>query len=569
MSGGENKYRDIAELGRGGMGEVFLCVASGMAGFSKLLVVKRLRPELADDPELLEMFLREARIAARLSHPNIVQTNDVGFDGKRHYMAMEYLDGQSLSTVLRRCRDEETTFPTAMHLRTLSEALSGLHYAHELADFDGTPLGIVHRDATPHNIFITYDGQVKLVDFGIAKVTGAGSPETTTGVLKGKVHYMAPEQIDSSEGKRPDRRADIFAVGVMLWEAATGARMWRGRSEPQIINLLMNGAIPRPRLHAPDMPERLEAIIEKALEYDPESRHATAAELQGELDAFLEDHESRTSPRDVGRFVDAQFADTRRHLRDTIEGQLKLARELPTAPILDLSDQRGQLTTREAESGSKIVVARPTGVRQATQRRSFYLAAAVALVATAAVIFAVRGRSAPTPPPVISSGASATAEAAVASSSASALDLTMIPLAAPTPTTSATVVASVAAPGASYVALSLDAVPKNATLLLDGVRLAANPTNARYVRDGATHKVSAEAPGYVAKSQWIVFDAAEAKAHLVLVPGGPLPAPSPLSPSASATVAPPQPTVTAQPSSSSSGQAKVPIDKGDPWDVGK
>lgn len=175
------KYHLLATLGRGGMAEVFLAVIQGPAGFSKLVVLKELRPELSSEPEFLSMFLDEARLAARLQHPNVVQTNEVGHEGSRHFIAMEYLDGQPLSRVLSRMRGQ---LPLPLHLRVLSETLAALHYAHELRDFDGTPLAVVHRDVTPHNVFVTYDGEVKLVDFGIAKATDS-STETRTGVLKG------------------------------------------------------------------------------------------------------------------------------------------------------------------------------------------------------------------------------------------------------------------------------------------------------------------------------------------------------------------------------------------------
>ena len=215
------RYRLIAELGRGGMATVFLAVTEGAMGinFNKLVVLKRLREHVADDPEFVTMLMDEARIAARLNHPNVVQTLEVDKAEGEPFLAMEYLDGQPLHRILSRDR---ATFPLAMFLAVLADVLSGLHHAHELADFDGTPLNIVHRDVTPHNVFVTYNGQVKVVDFGIAKAEGRAS-ETKHGVVKGKVSYMAPEQARSG---MLDRRTDVFAVGVMLFEACTRRRMW-------------------------------------------------------------------------------------------------------------------------------------------------------------------------------------------------------------------------------------------------------------------------------------------------------------------------------------------------------
>jgi serine/threonine-protein kinase len=208
------RFRVIAELGEGGMARVHLALARGPSGVNKLVVLKTLRSHLANDPACLEMFIHEGRLAARLNHPNVVQTYEVNEDGGRQVMVMEYLEGQPLSHVYARGR-KSGQLPLEMYVRVLCDALAGLHYAHELADFDGKPLNLVHRDVSPQNIFVTFDGQVKILDFGIAKAAVNAPNQTETGVLKGKVRYMAPEQI---AGEALDRRADIFAVGAILWE---------------------------------------------------------------------------------------------------------------------------------------------------------------------------------------------------------------------------------------------------------------------------------------------------------------------------------------------------------------
>jgi eukaryotic-like serine/threonine-protein kinase len=207
------RYQLITKLGHGGMARVLLMVARGRSGVSKLLVVKELLAEIKEDPEFLAMFLDEARLAARLNHPNVVQTYEVSEDGPTPVIVMEYLEGQSLAAVLNRIGRAQ--MPLQLHLHILLQALTGLHYAHELRDFDGTPLGVVHRDVSPQNIFVTYEGQVKLVDFGIAKASSS-SGRTRTGVFKGKVAYASPEQTASST---VDRRSDVFAVGVMRWRS--------------------------------------------------------------------------------------------------------------------------------------------------------------------------------------------------------------------------------------------------------------------------------------------------------------------------------------------------------------
>ncbi len=331
-AGGFGKYRLIAELGHGGMAEVFLAIASGPAGFNKLLVIKQIRDQLADDPEFLGMFLDEARLAARLNHPNVVQTNEVGEDGRRYFIAMEYLEGQPLNRIAQRlAKDGRLTL--AMHVRILIEALAGLHYAHELTDFDGTQLQVVHRDATPHNVFVTYAGQVKVVDFGIAKALGSSS-ETRTGVLKGKISYMAPEQ---ALGERVDRRADVFAVGMMLWEALAGRRPFKGQNDVVILQKLVAGEIPRPSTVRDNIPELLEAICMKALAHNRADRYATAEEMARALEAALDKLGLRAQLRDVGDLVTRAFADERVRIRSVIEAQMASLRSTGEYPAVDAS----------------------------------------------------------------------------------------------------------------------------------------------------------------------------------------------------------------------------------------
>ena len=228
----QTRYRRIAAIGHGGMADVHLAVSVGAGDFHKLVVIKELRAGFADSPEHRAMFLKEARVAARMGHENVVQTFEIGEVEGRPFIAMEHLDGQPLHRVLRRLH-EQGGLPLALHLRALGEVLTGLHHAHELCDFDGRPLGLVHRDATPHNVVVTYEGRVKLVDFGIARL---GDDElTTVGTFKGKASYAAPEQ---ARGEAVDRRTDVFAVGVMLWEALAGRRMWPELSEVAIVQRL-------------------------------------------------------------------------------------------------------------------------------------------------------------------------------------------------------------------------------------------------------------------------------------------------------------------------------------------
>src|SRR5262245_37339209 len=221
-----SRYQVITTLGQGGMARVLLTLSRGPAGVTKLLVVKELKAELKGDPEFLTMFLDEARIAARLNHPNVIQTFEVVSDGEHPLIVMEYLEGQSLSAILGRVGRK--AMPLDVHLHVLAQTAAGLHYAHELKGLDGTLLDVAHRDVSPHNVFVTYDGLVKLVDFGIAKAADSAGL-TRAGQFKGKIGYASPEQLGG--GGQVDRRTDVFALGVMLWEAVAQRRLTFGEAE--------------------------------------------------------------------------------------------------------------------------------------------------------------------------------------------------------------------------------------------------------------------------------------------------------------------------------------------------
>ena len=267
------RYELLTQLGEGGMARVYLAVSRGPVGFNKLVVVKQMRPELASDEEFLGMFSDEARIALRLHHPNIVQTYEIFEEEGQHLMAMEYLDGQSLADLLRRVGREN--MPLEEHLWILTQVLAALHHAHELCDEDGLPMAIVHRDVSPSNVFLTYNGEVKLVDFGIAKASGAIST-TARGTVKAKLGYGAPEQF---LGNPIDARADIFSVGVMLWEALAGCRRKIGETRNAMIEARITGQEPSIRAIRPEIPAALAAVCDRATALDPETRHGSAAEL--------------------------------------------------------------------------------------------------------------------------------------------------------------------------------------------------------------------------------------------------------------------------------------------------
>ncbi len=508
------RYRLIAELAHGGMGDVYLGVAQGPGGFNKLMVIKQLRPALAEDEQFLAMFLEEARLAARLNHPNVVQTVEVGSEGRDHFLAMEYLEGQSLQRLRTRIA-KDRPFPLGPHLRILVEVCAGLHYAHELVDIDNTPLGIVHRDVTPHNLFVTYEGRVKVVDFGIAKAMDS-SLETRTGELKGKIAYMPPEQ---ASAQRVDRRADVFAVGVMIWEAAVGRRLWKGMNELAIMHQLMNGAIPSPRSVDPRVPPELDRICQKAMATSPDDRYATAADLSADLERFLVSIGDRTTHREIAKLVGDAFETDRKEMREIIDAQLRGLRAEPGSsgpvpvPRIDLTGTRTpsvsgvprpsatQMDTGAAPSFTAGGTAAST--QPSTPRRTSLVIGAVMTVAAVgllAVAVAVGlHRSSDTPAAGAASAATSTP-----------------------PTTTDT---DTTAP--PHVDVTFTANPADAKLTLDDAPLEGNPFTGAFPRDGLAHRVRAEAKGYLPRTEIVVFDKDAASVSLTLpkatVIGGPIP----------------------------------------------
>ena len=390
------KYRPIAELGRGGMATVYLAAATGPAGFSKLVVFKQLQAELANDPEFRDMFLDEARLAARLNHPHIVQTYEVADDDGQFLIVMEYLEGQPFSSVRLRLQ-KENRLDVADQVRVLVDLLDGLHAAHELKDYDGTPLNVVHRDVSPHNVFVTYTGDVKVVDFGIAKATTSSS-KTRTGIIKGKLSYMAPEQ---AFGRAIDRRADLFAVGIMLWEALCKRRMWKNMPDQGIMHVLSTGEIPRVQEFAADLDPILERVCVRSLAAHAEDRYATALEMRAELLSYLEAHQLRPDPREFGERVGLAFAKERTKIQAVIEAQMRLAstlsetayaaNALPQIDVLVVTGTNAPHTGSYASEGSATHAsgARPNVAPEQKKRLPIVLIVVVAIIVLVTVVVLV------------------------------------------------------------------------------------------------------------------------------------------------------------------------------------
>jgi serine/threonine-protein kinase len=302
------RYDLLAPLAQGGMGAVYLARIAGTIGTEKLVAVKVIHAQYAAEQSFVSMFLDEGRIASRLNHPNVCTTFDVGVDNGIYYQAMEYLHGEPLSAVLKRCaqgRPDEKTRLLAM-ARVIADACEGLHSAHEARGQDGGPLGIVHRDISPHNIFVTYEGAVKVVDFGVAKAAER-LEQTKTGTLKGKVQYFAPEQL---EGKPIDRGVDIWAMGICLWEALTMRHLFKRETDAASMMAIIKGEVTPPGQYLA-LPEGLQDVTMRALAREREHRFASARDLSRELQRVIARTGDIFGIAELGDFMCAIFADSK------------------------------------------------------------------------------------------------------------------------------------------------------------------------------------------------------------------------------------------------------------------
>jgi hypothetical protein len=451
----ERDYRVLFELGRGGMARVYLA-ESLLSGLRKLVVLKVLNGELCANPHLRAAFRREAELSAHMNHPNIVQVLQVVEHAQTPVIVMEHLDGVALSHLLRHVRDK---LPLPLHLSIFSQVLAGLHHFHELRDLDGASLNGVHRDVSPQNIFVLHDGPVKVLDFGIAKVSQTDEQVTRAGVVKGKLHYMPPEQFLGEA--EVDRRADIFAVGVMLWEAVARRRMWQGKSESEVLRSLAMAVIPTLRDAAPEAPEALLEIVESATSVDRERRFPTAHAMQGAIDRAMVEQGWFVGARDLADFMHVHFGEARR----AQELQIKSARRAPMTPdaLLECTpaaplagETRGLGISAPQSKSPELLVSR---VWTTTSRAKWGWAAAISC-SSLALAGALWGRG---------------------------------PSAAPQPVLTARIAA------AQTVNLDVDVVPRAAAISLDGKPLGTGHFSGRL--PAVDHKVALvfDAPGYLSE----------------------------------------------------------------------
>jgi serine/threonine protein kinase len=276
-------YFLIEKIATGGMAEIFRAKRRGLEGFEKLVAVKRILSHFSSNEEFISMFIQEAKVAALLTHPNIVQIYDLGKVEDSYYIAMEYVAGKDLRSIIKRCRESNIGFNMEQVVYVISKVCAGLDYAHRKKDLKGQDLNLVHRDVSPQNILISYDGDIKLVDFGIAKAASQSS-ETRAGVLKGKIAYMSPEQ---AWGRILDKRSDIFSAGILLYELLTRERLFKGDSDLNTLEMVRVCRIDPPAAINKDIPPELEGVVLRALAEDPGQRYQRAGEMQAELEKFL------------------------------------------------------------------------------------------------------------------------------------------------------------------------------------------------------------------------------------------------------------------------------------------
>lgn len=411
--------RVIGELGRGAMATIYLA-EDPRAETGSLLALKLIHAHLADQPEFLDLFSTEARIAARVRHPNVVAVHELGHHADRPCLCMEYVRGETLFALLERTWNEGRALPPLIGAEIVRQAALGLHAAHELQDASGRPLHVIHRDVGPHNLLVGYDGVVKVTDFGVAKAMDR-SMGTQPGVFRGTLPFLSPEAV---RGEPLDRRSDLFSLGVVLYEATVGQRLFKHKTAAGTMARILELEVPRPRALRPDYPAPLEAIVLKALERDRERRYPTARALADELEGFLE-RETDTPGRELlAGLMGEVFADrlvARRSFEErgaslTLTSSLAAPAALPAVvssapaglspnePVTELVTELSAPPLPRAETPVRVLSEIGRAPRPDRGTRWFpYALAAVVLAATLSVLLIVLGPEAvapPEPPPL-------------------------------------------------------------------------------------------------------------------------------------------------------------------------
>lgn len=468
------------------MAEIWLARQAGVRGFEKLVVIKRMVGALEEDPEHVEMFLAEARLAAQLSHPHVVQIYELGEEQGSFYIVMEFVDGESLSLVFREGRKRGLPLPDQLAARLIAWAAEGLHYAHTRQE------PIVHRDVSPQNLLVTMDGSIKLVDFGIAKIA---THATSSGKLKGKLAYMAPEQ---GRAEAVDARTDVFGLGVCLFELVSRTRLWpKATDEMELLRILASAdAFPRARERRPDAPPGLDAIIAKAMAAAPGDRFQSARALQLALEDWLLSTGSRATAGDIAEYMRELFAERVAERRALIEaakrGELAPGEQVPFSSSPSSS---GSSSGVSKEVGPLPPIATPTPQREPARAPSLPDAVEVSLSLERSNPFAQR-------PPVHVGGLVLAAAIALGGVGVAGWIVTR-PLEAPAPV--AVVDAGVAGVTPSVATLSVEVSPPEAKVRIDGADQGASP----YTLEPGEHALEASAAGFVADRRTVKLAAGE------------------------------------------------------------
>lgn len=322
------RYRILCELGQGAVGILYLARPAGLGNLQRLFAVKLIHDHLARDAATIDLFLNEARIASRIDHPNVVSVYDVDIEGDRYYLAMDYVSGENLALTLKYTWNRAQWFPLEAAALIVAEAAEGLHAAHELREPQGRLAGVVHRDVAPQNMMVGYDGSVKVMDFGLARA-GRDAAATSPAML-GSVPYLSPEQVN---GETVDRRSDIFSLGVILWEATVGKRLFKSTSDADTAARVLRMKIPRPSSLRHGYPGRLERIVMRALSRDPDQRHSSARELGEDLRDYLSSRAKRVDATDIERLMKDVFASA---FAQRVEMEAKALADVPPEHLDDL-----------------------------------------------------------------------------------------------------------------------------------------------------------------------------------------------------------------------------------------
>lgn len=333
-----DRYELVGEIASGGMATVFLARLTGVGGFQRMYAIKRLHPHLQSEKEFVEMFLDEARLAAGIHHPNVVPILEVGASQNAYYLAMEYIEGETLARLLARAASKKERLPVPQVIRMALDTLSGLHAAHELKDESGALAGVVHRDVSPQNVLVGADGVSRITDFGVARAA-TRLTATRVGQLKGKIAYMAPEQARGEEDL--DRRADVFAAGIVFWEALAHRRLFKAQNEAGTLSRVLHEPMPDLREVAPHISRGVADVVMQALQRDRDRRIATCAEFADRLESAAIASGELGSPRDVKNYMDSILGEDIRSQREAVRQWTALA-DSQVGPVTQLTPTGGQ-----------------------------------------------------------------------------------------------------------------------------------------------------------------------------------------------------------------------------------